>query len=325
MTVLVTGAGGFIGSHLVERLLQSGRTVRALVRYNGRGSWGHLDPLKPSPPEKLEVRLGDVTDAGLVRDLVAECELVLHLAALIGIPYSYHAPASYLATNLGGTLNVLEACRHARVRRVVVTSTSEVYGTARYTPIDEAHPLQAQSPYAASKIAADKLAEAYFCSFDLPVVTLRPFNTFGPRQSARAVIPTVLTQALAGAQTIRLGNLDPKRDLTFVDDTVSAFLLAAEAPGIEGQVIHFGQGQAVSIGELARLCLRVVGSDAVLESEAQRQRPAKSEVELLMCNAARARALLGWQPQVTLEEGLRLTAEYLRRHGEQYRGMGYTL
>jgi NAD dependent epimerase/dehydratase len=325
MTVLVTGAGGFIGSHLVERLLQSGWQVRALVRYNGRGSWGHLDPLRSSPPENLEVRLGDVTDAGLVRDLVAGCDLVLHLAALIGIPYSYHAPASYVATNLGGTLNVLEACRQARVRRVVVTSTSEVYGTARYTPIDEAHPLQAQSPYAASKIAADKLAESYYCSFDLPVVTLRPFNTFGPRQSARAVIPTVLTQALAGAREVRLGNLDPKRDLTYVDDTVSAFLLAAEASGIEGQVIHFGQGQAVSVGELARMCLHVAGRDAVLTSVAERQRPEKSEVGLLVCNAARARALLGWQPRVTLEEGLRRTAEYLRRNAELYRGTGYTL
>jgi NAD dependent epimerase/dehydratase len=325
MTVLVTGAGGFIGSHLVERLLQEGRQVRALVRYNGRGNWGHLDALRAAPPENLEVRLGDVTDAGLVRDLVAGCDLVLHLAALIGIPYSYHAPASYLATNLGGTLNVLEACRQSGARRVVVTSTSEVYGTARYTPIDEAHPLQAQSPYAASKIAADKLAESYWCSFDLPVVTLRPFNTFGPRQSARAVIPTVLTQALAGAREIRLGNLDPKRDLTFVDDTASAFLLAAEAPGVEGQVIHFGQGQAVSVGELARLCLKVVGSDAVLTSVAERQRPEKSEVGLLLCNPARAGTLLGWQPRVTLEEGLRRTAEYLRRHADQYRATGYTI
>jgi NAD dependent epimerase/dehydratase len=325
MTVLVTGAGGFIGSHLVERLLQSGRRVRALVRYNGRGSWGHLDALQPSPPENLEIRLGDVTDAGFVRDLVSGCDLVLHLAALIGIPYSYHAPASYLAVNLGGTLNVLEACRQVRVRRVVVTSTSEVYGTARYTPIDEAHPLQAQSPYAASKIAADKLAESYYCSFDLPVVTLRPFNTFGPRQSARAVIPTVLTQALAGAQEVRLGNLDPKRDFTYVDDTVSAFLLAAEAPGLEGQVIHFGQGKAVSVGELARLCLQMAGSDAVLTSVPERQRPEKSEVGLLLCNAARARALLGWQPRVTLEEGLRRTADYLCRHAELYRATGYTL
>jgi NAD dependent epimerase/dehydratase len=325
MTVLVTGAGGFIGSHLVEQLLQLGQSVRALVRYNGRGSWGHLDSLRSSPPKNLEVRLGDVTDAGLMRELVAGCDIVLHLAALIGIPYSYHAPASYLATNLGGTYNVLEACRQARVRRVIITSTSEVYGTARYTPIDEAHPLQAQSPYAASKIAADKLAESYFCSFDVPVVTLRPFNTFGPRQSARAIIPTVLSQALAGAREIRLGNLEPRRDLTYVDDTVRAFVLAAETPGIEGQVIHFGQGQAVSVGELARQCLQVVGSDAVLTSVPERQRPEKSEVGLLLCHAARARALLGWQPRVTLEEGLRRTADYLRQHAEHYRGMGYTV
>jgi len=244
--VLVTGAGGFIGSHLVETLLRSGCSVRALVRYNSRGSWGHLEELKPDLQDRLDVRLGDVTDPYLVRDLVAGCGVVFHLAALIGIPYSYRAPASYVATNVGGTLNVLEACRQAGVRRVIVTSTSEVYGTARYTPIDEAHPLQAQSPYAASKIAADKLAESYFCSYDLSVVILRPFNTYGPRQSARAVIPAILAQALAGAREICLGNLEPRRDLMFVEDTVQAFLLAAEAPGIEGETIHFGQGDFIT-------------------------------------------------------------------------------
>ena len=325
MKYLVTGAGGFIGSHVVEALLQSGHEVRALAHYNSRGSWGLLDESRAAAHGQMEVRLGDVTDASMMRALVDGCDVVLHLAALIGIPYSYHAPGSYVATNVSGTMNILEACRAARVRRVVVTSTSEVYGTARYTPIDEKHPLQAQSPYSASKIAADKLAESYFCSFDLPVVTLRPFNTFGPRQSARAVIPTVLTQALNGAPEIRLGNLEPKRDLTFVEDTARAFLLAAETPGIEGEVIHFGQGQAVSVGELAQRCLDAVGSKARIISVPERQRPEKSEVGLLLCDATKARRVLKWAPQVSLDEGLRRTADYLRQHLDQYRQGQYVV
>jgi NAD dependent epimerase/dehydratase len=325
MAVLVTGAGGFIGSHLVEALLREGYEVRALVRYNGRGSWNHLEDLHPDRKARLDVRLGDVTDPSFVRDLVTGCEIVFHLAALIGIPYSYLAPTSYLATNLGGTLNILEACRHARVRRLIVTSTSEVYGTACYTPINEAHPLQAQSPYAASKIAADKLAEAYFCSFDLPVVILRPFNTFGPRQSARAVIPTILTQALTGAQEIQLGSLEPQRDLTFVEDTARAFVLAALAQGIEGEVIHFGQGKAISIGDLAARCLDVTGSRARFASVPERQRPEKSEVGLLLCDSSRARRLLDWTPEVTLDEGLRRTADYIRSHLDAYPASGYTI
>jgi dTDP-glucose 4,6-dehydratase len=324
-SILVTGAGGFIGSHLTEALIRAGRRTRALVRYNGRGGWGHLERLRAAPPAGLDVRMGDITDASFVRRLVEGCDTVFHLAALIGIPYSYHAPSSYVSTNVVGTLNVLEACRDAGVRRLIVTSTSEVYGTARYAPIDEQHPLQGQSPYAASKIAADKLAESYFCSFDLPVVTLRPFNTYGPRQSARAVIPTVLTQALAGAREVRLGNLEPKRDLTFVGDTVRAFLLAAEAPGLEGKTVHFGQGEAVSVGDLARRCLEAVGSRAALVSDPERQRPEKSEVGLLLCNPARARELLGWKPEVALDEGLRLTADYLRAHLDQYPAGGYTI
>jgi NAD dependent epimerase/dehydratase len=323
--VLVTGAGGFIGSHLVAALLTRGCRVRALVRYNGKGDWGHLADVRPPHGDQLEVRLGDVTDPFLVRDLVQGCDLVCHLAALIGIPYSYHAPASYLAVNVGGTLNVLEACRQAKVKRVVVTSTSEVYGTARFTPITEEHPLQGQSPYAASKIAADKLAESFFCSFDLPVVTVRPFNTYGPRQSARAVIPTVLTQALSGASEVRLGNLAPKRDLTFVDDTTRAFVLAGTMPGIEGQVIHFGQGEAFTVGEIAQRCLDAAGSKARIVSDAERQRPEKSEVGLLLCDPTRARQKLGWKPEVSLEEGLRRTAEYVRAHQDQYPTGRYTV
>jgi len=325
MKFFITGAGGFIGSHVVEALVQAGHRVRALVRYNSRNDWGHLNDVAPGLLPRVEVVLGDVTDPWQMRALVEGCDIVLHLAALIGIPYSYQAPASYVATNVSGTLNVLEACRAARVRRVVVTSTSEVYGTARYTPIDELHPLQGQSPYSASKIAADKLAESFFCSFDLPVVTLRPFNTFGPRQSARAIIPTVLAQALSGAAEIRLGNLKPERDLTFVEDTARAFLLAAETPGLEGEVIHFGSGQAVAVGELAQRCLDAVGSQARIVSVSERQRPDKSEVGLLLCDAARARRLLNWMPQVSLDEGLRRTADYLRQHLDQYRHSQYVV
>jgi dTDP-glucose 4,6-dehydratase len=258
-------------------------------------------------------------------DLVDGCETVFHLAALIGIPYSYVAPSSYVATNVSGTLNVLEACRQAKVRRLIVTSTSEVYGTAVYTPIDEKHPLQGQSPYSASKIAADKLAESYFRSFDVPVVTLRPFNTFGPRQSARAVIPTILIQALGGAREIELGNLEAKRDLTFVTDTARAFLLALTAPDIEGKTIHFGRGEAFSICEIAALCLKVTCSQAKIVSSKRRLRPEKSEVGQLVCDSARAQALLGWTPLVPLESGIRLTADYVGRRLSQYRPRDYSI
>jgi NAD dependent epimerase/dehydratase len=324
--IVVTGAGGFIGSHLVESLLRAGDRVRALVRYNSKGSWGHLQDLAgPELQQSLDVRLGDVTDPFLMRDLVAGCDLVYHLAALIGIPYSYHAPSSYVTTNVLGTLNILEACRQANVKRVIVTSTSEVYGTARFTPITEEHPLQGQSPYSASKIAADKLAESFYCSFDLPVVTLRPFNTYGPRQSARAIIPAVLSQALAGAMEIHLGNLEPRRDLTFVEDTVRAFVLAGTAPGIEGQVIHFGQGEAVSIGDLARRCLQMASSQARIVSTTERARPEKSEVGLLLCDPAQAKRKLGWSPQIPLDEGLLRTAQYIKAHSDQYSLRGYVV
>jgi dTDP-glucose 4,6-dehydratase len=230
-----------------------------------------------------------------------------------------------VATNVGGTLNVLEACRRAKVRRVIVTSTSEVYGTARYTPIDEEHPLQGQSPYAASKIGADKLAQSFYLSFDLPVVILRPFNTYGPRQSARAIIPTVLTQALGGASVIRLGNLSPKRDLTYVDDSARAFLLAARAAGIEGETIHFGQGSSITIRELAGRAIKAVGSAAKIVSDPSRERPPKSEVGLLLCNAAKAKKLLGWQPEVSLDEGLSRTVAYLRSSLSDYRTNSYVV
>jgi NAD dependent epimerase/dehydratase len=311
---LVTGSGGFIGSHVAELLLREGHYVRALARYNGRNDIGHLREMPESMRERLDIKLGDVTDPFLVSDLVEGCDVVLHLAALIGIPYSYAAPASYVAANISGTLNVLEACRRAKTPRVVVTSTSEVYGTALYAPIDECHPLQGQSPYSASKIAADKLADAYFRCFDLPVVILRPFNTFGPRQSARAVIPTILMQMLSGANEIELGSLTPKRDFTFVSDTARAFLLSATVKSIEGEIIHIGQGVALTIGELASLCLNVTGSRAKIVSAERRRRPAKSEVELLLCNSAKAQKLLAWKPEVPLKQGLAITAEYIRRN-----------
>jgi NAD dependent epimerase/dehydratase len=326
MRCLVTGAGGFIGSHLVEALLRAGFPTKALVHYNSRSSLGHLSHVyKGGPWEKLELRFGDVTDPHLMQELVAGCELVFHLAALIGIPFSYNAPASYVNTNIVGTLHVLRACREAKVRRLIVTSTSEVYGTARYTPIDEAHPLHGQSPYSASKIAADKLAESFFCSFDLPVVILRPFNTYGPRQSARAVIPAILTQALSGADEIRLGSLSPKRDLTFVEDTARAFMLAADKPGIEGETIHFGQGMAYSVLEIAERCLKVAGSSARIVSVEPRRRPEKSEVSLLLCDPSKAKRLLGWSPRFALDDGLLATAEYLRAHMDQYRPEDYAI
>jgi NAD dependent epimerase/dehydratase len=325
MTILITGAGGFIGSHVAHLSLQSGYSVRALVRYNSRGSWGHLSEVPTHMRGRLDVRFGDVTDPFFVRDLVDGCDTVLHLAALIGIPYSYLAPASYLATNITGTLNILEACRHAKTRRVVVTSTSEVYGSALYTPIDEKHPLQGQSPYSASKIAADKLAESYFRSFDLPVVTLRPFNTYGPRQSSRAVIPTVLSQALSGAREIRLGNLEPKRDLTFVGDTARAFLLAAETGGIEGQTIHIGQGKAITIGQLAHLCLSLSQSTARIVNQPERLRPDNSEVEMLLCDPAKAQRVLRWSPEVSLDHGLQRTIEYIRGHLGDYKAKEYVV
>ncbi|HRY30619.1 MAG TPA: GDP-mannose 4,6-dehydratase, partial [Elusimicrobiota bacterium] len=242
-SVLVTGAGGFIGSHLTEQLLRRGASVRALVRYNSRNDWGFLEEIGPELRKRLDVWSGDVADPHFMLNAVEGRDVVFHLAALIAIPYSYIAPSIYAATNVTGTLNVLEACRRQRVKRVVHTSTSEVYGTACYTPIDEKHPLQGQSPYSASKIGADKLAESYFRSFGLPVVTVRPFNTFGPRQSARAVIPTIITQLLSGAKKLSLGSLNPVRDFNFVLDTVEGFIAAGGAPRVEGEVINVGSGR----------------------------------------------------------------------------------
>ncbi|MFZ4764495.1 MAG: SDR family NAD(P)-dependent oxidoreductase, partial [Roseimicrobium sp.] len=296
--VLVTGAGGFIGSHLTERLTKLGARTRALVRYNSRDSRGWLE----NSPQQAEVKFfsGDIRDAAYVREAMEGVDVVFHLAALIAIPYSYHAPASYVETNITGTLNVLQAARELATPRVLVTSTSEVYGTALEVPIRESHPLQGQSPYAATKIAADKLTESYHLSFALPVVTVRPFNTFGPRQSARAVIPAIISQVMAGRE-LKLGNLTPTRDLNYVANTVDGYLAAAVSEKAVGQVINFGSGREISIGELALLVMRVIGREVTIQQDTQRLRPEKSEVQRLLADNSRAHDLLGWQPQVALE------------------------
>jgi dTDP-glucose 4,6-dehydratase len=320
----VTGAGGFIASHLVEALLRRDWRVTAFIHYNSRSSWGWLETLHRQPPPNLKVLAGDMTDPFLVREALGGCEVVFHLAALIAIPYSYHAPASYVQTNVTGTLNLAEAARKTGARRFVHTSTSEVYGTARYTPVDEEHPLQGQSPYSASKIAADKLIESFVCSYGLPAVTVRPFNTYGPRQSARAVIPNIIAQALHG-NSVRLGSMDPIRDLTFVSDTVEGFIRAAEASNVTGEVINLGTGEAISIHDLAQIIFDLLGVAPVLVADPERIRPSASEVQRLVCNNGKAARLLGWRPTVSLREGLGRTIEWMRDHAELYRPEEYTV
>jgi NAD dependent epimerase/dehydratase len=317
-TVLVTGAGGFIGSHLTEALVRAGARVRALVHYNSQGTWGHLDAAPADVLRELEVIVGDIRDADRVRQAVKSCGAVFHLAALIGIPYSYLAPQSYLQTNVEGTLNVMGACLEQGVERLVHTSTSEVYGTPQYVPIDEAHPLNAQSPYAATKVAADQLALSYHVSFDLNVVVVRPFNTYGPRQSARAVIPTIIAQAVAG-EPIALGAADTVRDFLFVADNVRGYLAAAETANAAGEVVQLGTGAAVSIGRVVEMVGQIVGRKLQINTDAKRQRPAKSEVRQLVCLPAKARALLNWEPQVDLETGLRMTVDWINAHQGDYR------
>lgn len=317
--VLVTGAGGFIGSHLAEELARRGAKVRALVHYNSRSHWGFLEELAPELRRRVDIRSGDVTDPFCVAELVEDREVVFHLAALIAIPYSYSAPASYVAANITGTLNVLEACRRHKVGKLVHTSTSETYGTALYTPIDEKHPLQGQSPYSASKIGADQLADSFFRSFGLPVAIARPFNTFGPRQSARAVIPTIISQLLSGAKRLKLGSLTPVRDFNYVADTVEGFLAIAASPRSIGQVINVGSGRGVTIGETARMIMRLTGLKAEIGLEKARMRPARSEVFKLICGNQKARRLLGWKPRWTLEQGLVRTIDHVRAHRDQYK------
>ncbi len=305
--VLVTGAGGFIGSHLTERLVDLGATVRAFVFYNALGTRGWLEnsPVR----DQIEFRVGDICDQNRVRRAVEGIDIVFHLAALIGIAYSYDTSCCYVRTNVEGTVNVLQAAHDHGVDRIVHTSTSEVYGTAQYVPIDENHPTQAQSPYAASKIAGDKMAEAFLRSFDVPVVTVRPFNTYGLRQSKRAVIPTIILQAFE-SDAVKLGNIHPTRDFTFVDDTVEAFVKAAEAEGVVGKTINVGSGTEVSIGDLANQIIALVGRDVPIVADEVRVRREGSEVERLLCDNSKAKELLGWQPRYSLEEGLRKTIEW---------------
>lgn len=308
---LVTGAGGFIGSHLCERLLRDGWSVRAFVRYTSHDQYGALMHLAPDVRDGLDVVAGDLRDADAVRRNTSGCEVVFHLGAVISIPHSYRSPREVVENNVLGTLNVLEAARDGAVTRVVHTSTSEVYGTARTDRIEETHVLAGQSPYAASKIGADKLAEAFALSFATPVVTLRPFNTYGPRQSPRAVIPTILGQALAG-DSVRLGSLAPTRDFTYVTDTVDAFVRAATAGGLEGEVIHLGSGKEISVGDLVVVVGQLLGRSLTVIEEHGRRRPAASEIARLCSNPSRAAELLGWHPEVGLREGLRRTAEWLQ-------------
>jgi NDP-hexose 4,6-dehydratase len=310
--VAVTGGDGFIGSHLVERLVADGHRVRAMALYSAFGTRGWLDDLPAEVSAEVEVVSGDVRDARSVRGLIGDASVVYHLAALIAIPYSYHAPQSYLDTNVAGTLNVLEAARDLGTRRIVHTSTSEVYGTAQRVPIDESHPLQAQSPYAASKIAADKLAESYHLSFGVPVVTLRPFNTYGPRQSARAVIPTVATQLAQGVRPLRLGLLTPTRDFNHVADTVAAFVAVGTAPAerVVGRVLNTGTGVETSIGDIVQMVGEILGVESDVEREDERVRPDASEVMRLVSDATALRERTGWTPAVTLRDGLAGTVEW---------------
>jgi NAD dependent epimerase/dehydratase len=323
--VLVTGAGGFIGSHLVESLLEKGASVRAFVRYNGRNDWGMLSSLPIESQKSIEVVAGDIRDPFFVRTAVQGCDCVFHLAALIGIPYSYVAPSDYVAVNIQGTVNVLQACRDERTPRVVHTSTSETYGTAIYVPIDEKHPLQGQSPYSASKIGADKMAESYYNSFELPVVTVRPFNTFGPRQSARAFMPTAITQALT-RDRITMGSMEPVRDMTFVKDTAEGFITVGLCDKVIGQAVNLGVGRGDTIGTMVKTILHVLGKpDMPVLQDATRVRPRNSEVMRLISDNSKARDICGWTPKYSLEQGIAQTIEWVKTNLHRYRPDQYAV
>ena len=316
--VLVTGAGGFIGSHLVERLVREGARVRALIRYNSRNDWGALSWVSPEVTDDVEVLVGDVRDVESVTRAVRGADYVCHLAAQIAIPYSYLNPRDFFATNVLGSLNLAQAGLDAEVKRIVHTSTSEVYGSAQFVPITEDHPLHPQSPYAASKVGADVLMESYHRTYGLPVTVLRPFNTFGPRQSARAVIPTIISQALAGG-IVRLGSLTPRRDLTYVEDTVEGYLAALRAPNTIGRTLQLGTGVDVTVGEIVDIVGDLVGRPLEVEQDPERIRPDNSEVTRLLSNPQRAEEAMGWTPRVDIREGLRRTMRYIAEHAERYR------
>lgn len=321
--VLVTGAGGFIGSHLTEKLVKRGYQVKAFVHYNSRNSWGWLEFLKSK--ERLEVISGDIRNADIVRSAMRDVETVFHLAALIGIPYSYYSPEAYLDTNTKGTLNILQSVLDFGVKKVVLTSTSEIYGTAQFVPITELHPINPQSPYAASKAAADLLGLSFHKSFNLPVVIIRPFNTYGPRQSARAVVPTIITQILNGKKKIKLGTLTPTRDLTYVEDTVDGFIRAGECSEVIGQVINLGNNFEISIGDLAQLISEYLDQNINIEFEEGRKRPEKSEVCRLLADNSKAKQILGWAPKHSLEKGLKKTIAWFKENKGIYKSGIYNI
>lgn len=322
-TVLVTGAGGFIGSHLVEKLIEKNCRVKAFVHYNSKNQWGWLE--SSSQKDSIQIYAGDIRDYDSVKDSMRGIQVVFHLAALIGIPYSYVSPLAYIKTNIEGTYNIMQAAKELGTERVIHTSTSEVYGTACYVPIDEIHPLQPQSPYSASKIGADNISLSFYNAFNLPLVIARPFNTYGPRQSARAIIPTVITQILTGKKVISLGNLTPTRDLNFVLDTVNGFVNIAEADNLIGQTVNIGSGSEISIGELVRFIAGLMKTEISIVQENQRIRPGKSEVERLLCNNQRIKEYTQWNSQYSLEEGLSITIDWLKEHIEYYKPEVYNV
>ncbi len=324
--ILVTGAGGFIGSHLAEHLVELGANVRALLRYNSRADRGQIDYIQGGVEDSIEVVWGDLRDTTSVFNAIKGCDIVFHLGSLIAIPYSYTNPADYVQTNTFGTTNIMNACLEHGVEKVVHTSTSEVYGTAQYVPIDEKHPLQGQSPYSASKIGADMIAESFYRSFELPVGIIRPFNTYGPRQSTRAIIPTIITQLFNNEKEIRLGSLTPTRDLTFVFDTVQGFIHVAQSDNSVGQVTNVGSGMEISIRDLVKKIASLMGKDIVVTQDPNRMRPEKSEVERLLCDNTKAYETLNWKPEVTLDKGLGLTIDWIEKNLERFKRVGkYTL
>jgi NAD dependent epimerase/dehydratase len=323
--ILVTGAGGFIGSHLTEELVKRGYRVRAMVRYNSHNNWGWLETLPKEVLEYIEIFPADICDPFMVQKAVAGCSKIFHLAALIPIPYSYLAPASYAQTNIIGTIHMLQACVSEGVDRFIHTSSSETYGTAQYTPIDEKHPIVGQSPYAASKIAADKLAESFHLSFDIPLSIARPFNTFGPRQSARAVIPTIISQILSGAKSIKLGSLHPIRDFNYVKDTTAGLIAVSESEAAIGKVINIGSGEGITIGKLAALTLELCDSSAEIQLDDQRVRPGKSEIDQLVCDNSLARDILGWESRYSFRSGLGETIDWIKSNGNCFKPDIYNL
>ncbi|MEE9117294.1 MAG: NAD-dependent 4,6-dehydratase LegB [Calditrichia bacterium] len=321
--ILITGAGGFIGSHLAERCVEKGYEVKAFIRYNSKNNWGWLE--SSAFKNEIEVYTGDVRDFDSVFDAMKGCDTIFHLAALIGIPYSYISPLAYIRTNIEGTYNILQAALKLNMENIVVTSTSETYGTAQYVPIDEKHPLVGQSPYSASKIAADQLAISYYRSFNLPVKLIRPFNTYGPRQSARAVIPTIISQILSGQTKIKLGNLAPTRDLTFVKDTARAFIEIAKVPELNGEVTNVGLNEQISIGELAKLISELMGEEIDVIADEQRVRTKDSEVERLICDNSKILKYTAWQPQYTFKTGLQETISWFEKHLSNYKSGIYNI